>query len=269
MEETAVIHDEAADMRQFWPITVMTHANELLEWLANAITSQFGIQVAQLWKYQLQSHQQSRPELLALASANVSAPMNLLASSPVATLVELMVGPQNQIIPQPVHNLFPNHLAILLRRRGLTYCAGYCVENDLDLPSEQGHQLIRSKLILFLFLGGPPQGSLVEIRSFLEQTLVLAEKRRLLRIHYGLEPDEKESPVASNNAVDCYNTGNVLFARHCYQDALAAYEQTIRLDPNYVAAYNAKGDTLLQLQRGEEAKEAYKQAVLRSIKRIR
>jgi tetratricopeptide (TPR) repeat protein len=72
-----------------------------------------------------------------------------------------------------------------------------------------------------------------------------------------------------NNAVDYYNQGMALFAGGCYQEALEAYEQTIRLDPNYVDAYNGKGDALLQLKRGEEAQEAYKQAVLRSIKRIR
>jgi tetratricopeptide (TPR) repeat protein len=252
----------------------MAHANELLEWLVNTITSHYGIQVAQLWKYQLQSNQQSRPELLALASANISAPMNLLASSPVATLVELMVGPQNQITLQPVHDLFPNYLAILLRRRGLIYCAGYCVEKDLDLPLENSNRLTRSKLILLLFLGEPPQGSLVEIRFFLERTLMLAEKHNLLRIHYDIQSNRSTTPlstpsVTSNNAVDCYNKGNALFARASYQEALEAYEQTISLDADYVDAYNRKGDTLLQLKRGEEAKEAYRQAVLRSIKRIR
>jgi tetratricopeptide (TPR) repeat protein len=95
-----------------------------------------------------------------------------------------------------------------------------------------------------------------------------------LRIHYVVPLDHNTiqlstPPVKSDNAVDCYNKGNALFARERYQEALEAYEQTISLDSNYVAAYNGKGDTLLQLKREEEAKDAYKQAVLRSIKRIR
>src|SRR5437764_14428979 len=187
VEETAVIYDESADMRRFWPITDMTHANELFKWLVNTITGQFGVPVAQLWRYRPQSDQQSRPELLALASANIAAPVNLLASSPVATLVELMIGSQSQITLQPVHNLFPNYLAILLRRRGLTYCAGYCVGKDLDLPLENSYRFTHSKLILLLFLGEPPQGSLGEIRTFLERTLVLGEKRGLLRIHRAVQ----------------------------------------------------------------------------------
>ncbi len=269
-----MIHDEAADMRQFWPITVMTHANELLEWLVNTMTSQFGIQVAQLWKYQLQGDQRGRPELLALATANTSAHVNILASSPVVALVESMVEPQNQIALQPVDELFPNYLAILLRRRGLTYCAGYCVETDLDLPLANSYRLTRSRLLLLLFLGGPPQVSLVELRFFLERALVLGENHSLLRIHHAVQANgnvaQSSMPfVPSHNALDCYNQGNALLAQGCYPEALEAYERTIGLDPNFVEAYNGKGDALLQLKRDEEAQEAYKQAVLRSSKRIR
>jgi hypothetical protein len=273
MEEDAVIHDEAADMRQFWPITVMKHTNELWEWIANTITIQFGIQLVQLWKYHIQSDQQNRPELLALASTNISAPMTILACSPIVALVEMMAGPQNRIALQPVGDLFPNYLAILLRRRSLTHCAGYCAEQELDLLIGNSSRLTRTKIILLLFFGESSQGSLAEIRSFLERVLVLAEKHRLLYIHrdeaHWITSPPSTPPVISNNAVDYYNQGKALFARQCYQEALAAYEQTIRLDPNYVDAYNGMGDTLLQLERGEEAQEAYKQAVLRSIKRIR
>lgn len=353
-----MIYDESADIQRFWPITAMTHANELLEWLVKTITGHLGIRVAQLWKYQLQSSQQSGPELLALALADISAPMSILASSPVAALVKLMTEPQNQVALQPVDNLFPNYLAILLRRRGLTYCTGYCVGRDLDLPLANSDQLARSKLMLLLFLGELPQGPLAEISSFLEQALALAEQRGLLRIYHVVqwngnttqpslstslatliprrtanatsnpltsslaitdknarrlydtiddrssvrelgnrtrlttaetikslqillkqqcielyEPGDQREPeeplVLSNNAVECFNKGNALFASARYQEALEAYEQTIRLDSNYVAAYNGIGDTLLQLGRDEDAEEAYKQAVLRSITRIR
>ncbi len=259
-----MVHDESADMQLFSPIMVMTRVNELLGWLVNTIlTSQFGVRVAQLWKCQLQSDQQGEPELLALAPADISAPMNIFASAPVTASMKLIIGSQNQIALQPVHYLFPHHLSILLRRRGLAYCAGYCVGKDLDLPLENSYQVTRSRLMLLLFFAEPPQWSLVEVYSFLEQALVLGERRGLLRIHLEV------SPVTSNNAVDCFNKGNALFAHGRYQEALTAYEQTLSLDPDYVAAYNRMGDALLRLKRGEEAEEAYKQAVLRSIKRIR
>src|SRR5579885_1181721 len=45
------------------------------------------------------------------------------------------------------------------------------------------------------------------------------------------------------------------------QDALAVYEQAIRLDPDYFAAHHNKGLALLQLRRYEEALAAYEQAI--------
>jgi len=46
-----------------------------------------------------------------------------------------------------------------------------------------------------------------------------------------------------------------------YEEALAAYEQTSRLDPNYALAYYNKGNTLSDLKRYEEALAAYEQAI--------
>ena len=259
-----MVYDESADMQLFSPIIVMTHVNELLGWLVNTIiTSQFGIRVAQLWKYQLRSDQQSEPELLAVAPADISAAMNIFASAPVTASVKSIVGSQSQIALQPIHHLFPHHLSILLRRRGLAYCAGYCVGKDLDLPLGNGYQVTRSRIMLLLFFAEPPQKSLVEVYSFLEQALALGERRGLLRIHLEVPP------VTVNSAVDYFNKGNALFVQGRYQEALTAYQQTLALDPDYIAAYNRMGDALLRLKRSEEAEEAYKQAVLRSIKRIR
>ena len=44
------------------------------------------------------------------------------------------------------------------------------------------------------------------------------------------------------------------------EEALAAYEQAIRLDSNYADAYNNKGNTLKTLKRHEEAKLAFEKA---------
>jgi tetratricopeptide (TPR) repeat protein len=46
-----------------------------------------------------------------------------------------------------------------------------------------------------------------------------------------------------------------------YEEALAIYEQALRLDPNNAAAYSGKGDTLRQLNRETEALAAYGQAL--------
>jgi len=46
-----------------------------------------------------------------------------------------------------------------------------------------------------------------------------------------------------------------------HQEELAAYEQVIRLDPNYVAAYINKGNALRYLKRSQEALTAFEQAI--------
>src|SRR6266699_665483 len=57
------------------------------------------------------------------------------------------------------------------------------------------------------------------------------------------------------------NEGNALHSLQRYQEALVAYEQAIRLDPNYARAYNGKGNALSGLQRYQEALTAYEQAI--------
>src|SRR5260370_1268376 len=55
--------------------------------------------------------------------------------------------------------------------------------------------------------------------------------------------------------------GIALYELKRYEEALAAYEQAIRLDPNFANAYNGKGIALYGLKRHEEALAAYEQAI--------
>ena len=55
--------------------------------------------------------------------------------------------------------------------------------------------------------------------------------------------------------------GLVLSELKRYQEALAAYERAIRLDPNYAEAYFNKGNVLDDLEHYEEALAAYEQAI--------
>ena len=54
--------------------------------------------------------------------------------------------------------------------------------------------------------------------------------------------------------------GNALSDLKRYEEALAAYEQAIRLDPNYAYAYNNKGDVLRELKRYKEAEQTFEKA---------
>lgn len=55
--------------------------------------------------------------------------------------------------------------------------------------------------------------------------------------------------------------GNIFLVKERYEEALAAYEQALALDPTIVNAYINKGFALHNLQRYEEAVAAYKQAL--------
>src|SRR6266702_718618 len=73
---------------------------------------------------------------------------------------------------------------------------------------------------------------------------------------------KKETPsVPQKTKVQWFEEGNNHYNAKEYQEALAAYEQAIRLDPNYAFAYNGKGATLDDLKRFEEALAAYEQAI--------
>ena len=55
--------------------------------------------------------------------------------------------------------------------------------------------------------------------------------------------------------------GRILQNLKRYNEALAAYDHAIALDPNYASAYNDKGHTLHDLGRYEEALDYYSQAI--------
>ena len=59
------------------------------------------------------------------------------------------------------------------------------------------------------------------------------------------------------------NKGGMLYYLKRYEEAIAAYEEAIRLDPNDAIAYNSKGAALNDLKRYEEAIAAYEQAIRR------
>ena len=72
---------------------------------------------------------------------------------------------------------------------------------------------------------------------------------------------KKETPsVPQKTKAQWLEEGNALGDLQLYNQALAAYEQAIRLDPNYALAYNNKGLILDKLGRSREAKLAYDKA---------
>ncbi len=59
---------------------------------------------------------------------------------------------------------------------------------------------------------------------------------------------------------DWIEEGNALHNLKRYEESIAAYEQAIRLDPNYALAYYNKGYVLDKLTRSKEAQQCYEKA---------
>lgn len=67
--------------------------------------------------------------------------------------------------------------------------------------------------------------------------------------------------VKSNNATDLYQRGQTLLELQRYQDALNDYNRAVELKPEYAEAWKSKGTTLLGLKRYQDALDAYDKAI--------
>ena len=74
-------------------------------------------------------------------------------------------------------------------------------------------------------------------------------------------PSQNLAVIAGKSPAEWLKEGDTLRYHEQYQEALEAYEQAIRLDPQFADAYHNKGITLNNLQRYQEALEAYDQAI--------
>ncbi len=61
---------------------------------------------------------------------------------------------------------------------------------------------------------------------------------------------------------DWMKVGDTLYGLKRYEEALAAFERAIRLDPNYISPHFGKSDALYNLGRFEEARAADHQGVI-------
>lgn len=65
----------------------------------------------------------------------------------------------------------------------------------------------------------------------------------------------------SKNAIELYNQGNTLIQLQRYEEALATYEKAIDIKPDYPQAVYGKGKALFQLKKYQESLIAYDQAI--------
>ena len=66
---------------------------------------------------------------------------------------------------------------------------------------------------------------------------------------------------ASKNASDYYDRGRTFAELNRYEDALLYYNKAIRIQENYIQAWNQKGNALYELKKYEKALQAYDKAI--------
>src|SRR5579883_730743 len=67
--------------------------------------------------------------------------------------------------------------------------------------------------------------------------------------------------INSANATELYKQANTLYELQRYKDALNAYEQAAKIQPNYAQAWNGQAETLSELKEYQEALTAYDKAI--------
>ncbi|AFZ59994.1 tetratricopeptide repeat protein [Anabaena cylindrica FACHB-243] len=67
--------------------------------------------------------------------------------------------------------------------------------------------------------------------------------------------------VNTNNATELYKQGNTLLQLQKYEDALAVYEKAANIKPNYFQAWYGQGKALFKLQKYQESLLAYDKAI--------
>src|SRR6266699_3362940 len=96
------------------------------------------------------------------------------------------------------------------------------------------------------------------VPPYIEQAILKALSER--------HTDRYEDVITFVNALEktaqqWLEEGKTFYQLKKYEEALVAFEQAIRLDPNLPSAYNSKGIALSNLQRYEEAVVAHEQAI--------
>ncbi|WP_353932286.1 tetratricopeptide repeat protein [Okeanomitos corallinicola TIOX110] len=67
--------------------------------------------------------------------------------------------------------------------------------------------------------------------------------------------------INNNNAVDLYSQGNTLLQLNRYEDALAIYQKAVNIKPDYIQGWYGQGRALFALKKYQEALAAYDKAI--------
>jgi hypothetical protein len=166
-------------------VEAMHRPEEMFQWLTSVIVQRFDVPILQLWTCESSWTDRPSAQLRAMACQD-SSPPAYVVSEKVAMTVERISREQRMLPPQPIEHLFPNYLASLLKRYGLSYCSFCLIDRNVRFAPVDyalSHERMSTGLtfIALIFLWRYPQQDFIStINIILEQAMVVAENHGLL-----------------------------------------------------------------------------------------
>jgi serine/threonine protein kinase len=127
---------------------------------------------------------------------------------------------------------------------------------EADIPSLEAHQRLPGALdtLLARCLAKRCEDRFASAGELLEQLTLLYQQEFA-------EPPKAAPPGSEFTAIDYNNRGATYADLQLYDEALADYEQTIRLDPEFAQVYSNRGATYHKSRHYEEALSDYERAL--------
>ncbi|HEY6540338.1 MAG TPA: hypothetical protein VIZ18_05340 [Ktedonobacteraceae bacterium] len=170
----------------------MRHADELFQWLSDALVQHFGAQVVQFWVAQVDYQGQYFMKLQVLSSRDNSIPYRVALSKPFADLAGEIRSWQTDLPLSLVGNVFSSFQASLLQRYGSYYCFAEYLSSKGQYASKGQTTFMPLEAVALLFFNKPPQPDFPQSISYvLRLAMQLAEGNGML-----VSPSDAQSTAA-------------------------------------------------------------------------
>ena len=159
----------------------MRHADELFQWLSDALVQHFDTQVVQFWVAQVDYQGQYFMKLQVLSSQDNSIPYRVALSKPFADLAGEIRSWQTELPLSLIGNVFSSFQASLLQRYGLYYCFAEYLSSKGQPPSVGRATFMPLEVVALLFFNQSPHAETPKSISYvLRLAIQLAESNGLL-----------------------------------------------------------------------------------------
>jgi hypothetical protein len=165
----------------------MHHIDELLSWLSQMAASYLNVPIVQIWARQANRQRQVSTLLRSMAFQDIAFPQNFFINPQIVAVIERLMQGQGTTIAQSVEMIFPQPVAILLKRHKLNYCACSFLSGEMLLPPPTNVEIPQEQVatplmmvMLLLSKQAPTQDFLQSLDFLFKNTLSVAINRGLL-----------------------------------------------------------------------------------------